>query len=98
MIFGSQAPNRDFLFEDVSAETEKAHRVVPLEKELHGPARVLAYTVTYLGDEPHQGILLCENEQGQRTLALCEDRDRVIAMTQSEFCGQEVELDGATLN
>ena len=56
---------------------------------------VLAYTVTYLGEEPHQGILLCENDQGKRTLALCEDQDRLTAMTHDEFCHQEVELAGS---
>ncbi len=95
MLFGSEAPPNDFRFEDVSLETEKASRRVPLEAELHGPARVLAYTVTYLGEEPHQGILLCENDQGKRTLALCEDRDRLTAMTHDEFCHQEVELVGS---
>ncbi|MEE3326733.1 MAG: acetyl-CoA acetyltransferase [Myxococcota bacterium] len=97
MILGSQAPENDFRFEDVSLETEKANRIVPLESELHGPARVLAYTATYLGDEPHQGILLCENDQGKRTLALCEDRDRVAAMTREEFCQKQVELAGSVL-
>ena len=95
MIFGSEAPANNFRFEDVSLQTEKANRRVPLEAELHGPARVLAYTVTYLGEEPHQGILLCENDQGQRTLALCEDRDRLIAMTRDELCHQEVKLAGS---
>ena len=97
MILGNQAPRNEFRFEDVSQEVAEVSRTVPLEKELHGSARVLAYTVTYLGDEPHQGILLCENEAGQRPLATCEDPDRVRAMTREEFCNQEVELAGSTL-
>ncbi|MFL2937061.1 MAG: acetyl-CoA acetyltransferase [Myxococcota bacterium] len=97
MVLGNQAPRNDFRFEDVSLEVEKASRSVPLENELHGPARVLAYTVTYLGEEPHQGILLCENKEGKRTLAVCEDPERVAAMTREEFCHQDVEVAGHTL-
>jgi len=96
MIFSSEAPQNVFRFEDVSREAEKANQRVPLQAEIHGLARVLAYTVTYLGDEPHQGIVLCENHQGERTLALCDDPERVAAMTREEFCQQEIELTGST--
>ncbi len=89
----STAPPPDaFRFEDLSDEVTRVTPSVKFEARLTGRGRVVSYTVPYRGDTPARGIVLCELEDGRRTLASTDDLSLATAMTQEEFCGRPVEV------
>ena len=89
-IWSSEPPSAGFRFEDSTAEVAARSRRLALVADYRGPARVVAYTAVYLGDEPLEGIAVCDLPDGNRTIAKTDDADLALAMTTEEFCGRNV--------
>jgi acetyl-CoA C-acetyltransferase len=91
-IYASEAPPRDFQFENVQAEIN----ALPARDTLaaySGEVTIESYTVMYDGDGPAIGHVACLAPGGQRTWANTDDADLMRAMTEEEFCGRRASLD-----
>lgn len=97
MLYGTERAPDGFRFEDVSAEVARVSQRIPLQANLRGAARIVAYTVLYEEDVPSQAMVLCENDDRQRGLATGNDRELARAMTEEEFCGRTVQLSNGVL-
>jgi acetyl-CoA C-acetyltransferase len=91
-LWSSDPGQHQFGFEDVTEEVRAVMPPRPLDSKLSGPARVITYTVLDAEAEAARGVLLCEMEDGRRSLAVCDDPARSASMTLEEYCGREVEL------
>jgi acetyl-CoA C-acetyltransferase len=91
-IWSSEPPSDGFRFEDSTAEVAARSRRLALVADYQGPARVVSYTVVYSGDEPIQGIAVCDLPDGSRTIATTDDAELALAMTREEFCGCRVSV------
>jgi acetyl-CoA C-acetyltransferase len=89
-IWSSEPPSEGFRFEDSTAEVAARSQRLALVSDYQGPARVVAYTVVYLGDSPVEGIAVCDLPDGNRTIAKTDDAGLALAMTSEEFCGRSV--------
>ncbi len=89
----SSEPGPGFAFDDVSRETEA--RTPRLEAgPPRGRARLAGYTVLYHEERPWRSMLICDLEDGRRTLVPSEDRDLSEALTREEPLGRPLRLDG----
>jgi acetyl-CoA C-acetyltransferase len=89
-IWSGEPPSEGFRFEDSTAEVAARTRTLALVGDYRGPARVVSYTVVYLGDKPFEGIAVCDLPDGSRTIATTGDAELALAMTREEFCGRSV--------
>ena len=65
-----------------------------VDPEPSGDARVVTYTVLYDDDGPSRGVVVAERDDGTRAIATRTDPAIAKAMTESEWCGRTVRLDG----
>ena len=77
---------------DVTEAVARDTRVVPVRKDAPGRGRIASYTVLYEGDAPVRSILLCDLEDGTRSLVVDEDRERAAQWVVSEGCGRPVTI------
>jgi acetyl-CoA C-acetyltransferase len=89
-VWSSEPPAEGFRFEDSTQEVAAQSERRELVGDYAGPARVVGYTVVYLGDSPAEGIAVCELPDGRRTIAVTRDASVASAMTEEEFCGRTV--------
>ena len=89
-VWSSDPPAEGFRFEDSTQEVAARSECRELVGDYEGPARVVGYTVVYLGDIPVEGIAVCELADGRRTVAVTRDVSLASAMTEEEFCGRTV--------
>jgi acetyl-CoA C-acetyltransferase len=89
-VWSSEPPAEGFRFEDVTEEVAARNERRELVGDYRGPARVVGYTVVYLGDHPVEGIAVCDLPDGARTIAKTNGAALVRAMTTEEFCGRRV--------
>ena len=92
--WSSEPPARGFCFDDVTAEAAAGLQAVAVVPRASGDATVVSWTVFYEGDAPARAVALCDLGDGRRTIATSADRDLAAAMTQDEFVGRRVRLDG----
>jgi acetyl-CoA C-acetyltransferase len=96
-VYSTEPPPQPFRHEDLQEEVDATpHREVA--KDHRGAAMVESYTVMYGADGPDVAHVACLTSDGRRAWASTKDRDVLRAMTTREFCGQLVQLDGATAN
>lgn len=89
----STAPSADgFSFDDVTAETAAQTEAVELIPEGSGRATVVTYTVVYQGAAPERAVLLCQLEDGRRTLCDSTDPALMDALMREEGCGRPVRI------
>ena len=69
--------------------------VVAVDGDLPDRARIASYTVSYAGDAPHTAMLLCDREDGTRSLRACPDPELALQLTREEGCGREIRFLGA---
>jgi acetyl-CoA C-acetyltransferase len=93
-VWSSRPPARPFAAFDVSQEVASATGTVPVTDGTPGAARVATYTVLHdPGGAPARAIVLAELPDGARALATSDDA--AATMTEGEWAGRDVELDGA---
>lgn len=87
-----------FGFDDVTqaAAADSVHR--PLAKGATGEGTIVTYTVLFDRGEPHQGVAVCDLDDGRRTLVRSDDRELAREMTTAEFCGRRVRVGEASLD
>jgi acetyl-CoA C-acetyltransferase len=91
-LWSCRPPSRDFRGIDVSADVEAA-TARAVVRDGAGPARVVTYTVQHdPGGAPTRAVVLAERADGSRGLATSETAAG--AMTEGEWSGRAVELDG----
>jgi len=92
-LYGTEPPAAGFGFDDVTSEV--AARTVEREivGDYTGSARVAGYTVLYLGDAPFKGLVVCDLEDGRRTIAATEAPELCRAMTGVEVCGRTASIE-----
>ncbi|MGI9431332.1 MAG: acetyl-CoA acetyltransferase, partial [Myxococcota bacterium] len=81
-----------FRHEDVSAAAAADVREVRVVKDAPGRGRVTSYTVFYEGDVPARAVLLCDLEDGTRSLVLTPDAETATSLVESEGCGRAVRI------
>jgi acetyl-CoA C-acetyltransferase len=87
----STEPRADrFLFDDVSDLSAAAIEEVAVDDDVPSQARIAGYTVTYEADEPRSAILLCDREDGSRSLIALPDPDLALRLTREEGCGRDL--------
>jgi acetyl-CoA C-acetyltransferase len=91
-LWSTEPAPRGFRSEDVSAETARELRTVPLVAGATGVARVVTYTVLFEGEDARRTVLLCELEDGRRTLSSCADPDLAALAMREELCGRTLRL------
>jgi acetyl-CoA C-acetyltransferase len=89
-VWSSEPPPQGFRFADPSAEVAAQGESRELVGDYQGPARTVGYTVVYLGEDPVEGIAVCDLPDGRRTIATAKNPTLASAMTEEEFCGRDV--------
>ena len=70
-LWSSEPPPRAFEYADVSRETERDVELLEVVEASSANGRVASYTVQYEGGAPARAVLLCDLDDGRRTLATC---------------------------
>ena len=93
-LWSTEPRGPGFLYEDVSEATAAAIESVVVDGDLPSQARIASYTVSYVGDTPHTAIVLCDREDGSRSLRACPDPKLALQLTLEEGCGREIRFFG----
>jgi acetyl-CoA C-acetyltransferase len=91
-LWSSEPPPRAFEYADVSSETEREVSRVEVVEAGNANGRIASYTVLYEDAAPTQTLLLCDLDDGKRTIATCNDPAIARIGTETELCGREVRL------
>ena len=91
-LWSSEPGAAPFAHDDVSAETERETTRVELVEGAAGAATIASYTVLYQGGVAKRAVLLCDLEDGRRTLALCDDAALIAVATSQELCGRALRI------
>jgi len=93
-LWSCRPPARGFAAIDVTEATAAATPTVQVGAGGAGVATVVTYTVVHDGDgRPAQAVVVAETADGTRAIATSSAA--AAAMAGGEWCGREVELDGA---
>ncbi len=93
-LWSTEPRGPGFLYEDVSEATAAAIEPVVVDGELPSQAQIASYTVSYVGDTPHTAILLCDRDDGSRSLRACPDPSLALQLTLEEGCGRKIRFLG----
>lgn len=85
-------PKIPFLHANVTESVASEHQPIDVVPEATGRARIASYTVATERNAAQGVILICDLDDGRRTLRLVTDPDLARTATQEELCGREVEL------
>lgn len=86
-------PSKPFLYDTVTDAVAKAYETIEVDRTLTGRARVASYTVSVERNASTGLILICDAEDGRRTLRVVQDEARGELGQREELIGREVELD-----
>ncbi|MEM1230207.1 MAG: acetyl-CoA acetyltransferase [Pseudomonadota bacterium] len=90
-IYSTQPPAQPFQHEDLQAEVD-ARPARTLDADYEGPVTVESYTVMYDAQGPSEGLLALRTPQDARCWGKTREPDVLKAMTESEFCGRDAQL------
>jgi acetyl-CoA C-acetyltransferase len=93
-VWSSEPGDRPFAFDDVTEATARDTESITLVEGAEGDAVVASYTVLYEKGEPARSVLLCDLEDGRRTIAQTADAALAALATREEFCGRPVRIAG----
>jgi len=91
-LWSSEPGAAPFEHDDVSAQTERETARVELVEGVAGAATIASYTVLYQGGVAKRAVLLCDIDDGRRTLACCEDASLIAVATSQELCGRALRI------
>ncbi len=100
-LWSPQPPPAPFDFLSADAELAGADhlsRAKTVSADARGEGVVTTYTVLYEDETPARLLALVEMENGERTLAVSEDRAWAAAWTQEEGCGTQVRVHEGALH
>lgn len=81
-----------FRHDDVSDAVAAEVAAIPVTRDAPGQGRVATYTVFYEGDRPNRCVLLCDLEDGSRSLVASADAELAARLVESEGCGRAVRI------
>jgi acetyl-CoA C-acetyltransferase len=93
-LWSTTPPIDGFVFEDCTAEVAGSPDggEIELVGDYSGAVQIATYTVVYLGDEPAEGVAICDLPDGRRTIGVTHDAALLSAMVSEEFCGRAVRV------
>ena len=92
-VYSGEKPGQPYAHADVQPAVDATPTRDVVESH-QGAANIESYTVMFGADGPRIGHLSALLPDGRRAWANCEDLDVLQAMTEEEFCGRPVRLDG----
>ncbi len=95
-LWSGRPPARFFVADDTTEATLAATPVRPRDPPATGPGRIDGYTALWSKAGPQQAVVIATTADGRRTVATAADPALAAAMTEDEWVGREVVLDGAT--
>lgn len=93
-VWGSEPGDGPPLLADLADDAAAATREVVVLGDHHGPATVVAVTITYAGLEPAQVIAVLATDTGDRVIARSDDPDLLRAAATEELVGRRFHVDG----
>lgn len=93
-VYGTAPPRVPVLLGDLAGEARRRTARCEVVGGYVGPARVVAYTVTYAGLTPQRCLVIADTPQGRRCIAAAADTDLARRATEEELIGTEVAVDG----
>jgi acetyl-CoA C-acetyltransferase len=94
-MWSTNPPSSGFRSIDVTADAAEATpEVAVVDAPAGGVARIAAYTVLFDGDDPSRAVVLADLPDGSRAIAASDDAALARSMTESEWCGRDIGLDG----
>jgi acetyl-CoA C-acetyltransferase len=94
-VYAMQPDPAGLLLGDLGAQADRATPRVEAIAGYRGPARVVAYTVTYDGMEPAKCLIIGDTPAGQRCMASSGDAVLARRATHEELIGTGVAVDGS---
>jgi acetyl-CoA C-acetyltransferase len=91
-LWSSEPGAAPFAHDDVTAETERDTTRVEVVEAAEGAATIASYTVLYEGGAAKRAVLLCDLDDGRRTLVLCNDAALIAVATSEELCGRALRI------
>jgi acetyl-CoA C-acetyltransferase len=93
-VWSGRPPDGSYRSVDVSREVEAADDRITAMNGAPGQATVSTYTVVHTRDGQIFGAVIATLADGTRAVATTGEVDTTAAMTEEEWCGRGVELDG----
>jgi acetyl-CoA C-acetyltransferase len=94
-IWSTRPPDGGYRSADVTDAAATCTPEVSMVADARGAASVATYTVIHGKDAPERGVIVADVAGGGRSIAITTDANLMQAMTEAEWCGRAIELDGA---
>ena len=91
----STEPGPGFAFDDVSEETARRVARAEVVADARGQGTLRTYTVLAQRDASERAVLMCDLDDGRRTLVTSDDPELASALMHEELCGRALEVEGA---
>jgi acetyl-CoA C-acetyltransferase len=91
-LWASEPGAGAFAHDDVSEAAERETTRIAWRDGAGGDAVVATYTVLYEAGRPRRCVLLCDLEDGGRTLVASEDAEQAELGTREELCGRALRI------
>jgi len=92
LVITAAAPPCTFETIDVTDAVAAEEPPVPVVVDGQGPARVVAYTVVFVGDRPERTIVVVDLPDGRRAVARSHDQELMASALSEDLVGTEVVL------
>lgn len=91
-LWSTEAGPGPFRYTDVTDEVAADVTDIPVTCDAAGRGHIATYTVFYEGDRPNRSVLLCDLEDGSRSLVAPADAELAARLVESEGCGLAVRI------
>lgn len=91
-VWSSEPGARPFAFDDVTDATARDTEGVALVENASGDATIATYSVVHDARAPRRTVLLCDFEDGRRTIAQSNDPALADLAESEELCGRRVRI------
>ncbi len=96
-IFSALPPEKGFVFDDVTQQVAGKNVPVEVVEDFSGEANVASYTVLHEKGLPWRLVAVCDTPDGQRAIALSEDKQAMERAMTDDLCEQPVSIDDGQL-
>ena len=92
MIWSSEPGDRPVLVDDLAVEARARTPVAAASPGHRGPARIVAYTVTYGGELPQRLLAIADTADGTRCVVTTDDEAVAELATSEEMIGRRIDV------
>ena len=92
-LWSMAVPAKPFVHADLSAQVAAEIRTTEVLESFSGAARIAGYTVLHARGQAPRAIGLADTPDGRRALVTSEDAGLIARLQESEFVGQNVNVD-----